>query len=274
MRMMLSRYRAFFKQCSLLFSVLFLFVFAFGCSSTLTQGQSEPRYTYHEFDGIVIHYKTRDVAAYRALLPKVFEMPDEPLVRAFIIDYYKMDKATQPYLEAAVYLLARYEGKPAWHCITMPVTSDEARIGGIYYLGYPKIMGDVTLKRGRSQYTGQLKLNGKTIMTITLDAEGHIVTSEEKQWFEQLKAIPQLNILNGKVYQPRFGSGSGEKTLLELAELYPDKLQLKVGKSAIFLDPIAAAEYSERLGRIFSIKPTEMVLAYYFKNKFVSRFQM
>jgi hypothetical protein len=201
-------------------------------------------------------------------------MPDEPLIRACVIDYYKMDKATQPYLEAAVYLLARYEGKPAWHCVTMPVTSDEARIGGIYYLGYPKIMGDVTLKRGRSTYTGQLKLNGKTVMTIPLEAKGHMVTAEEKQWFEKLKAIPQLNILNGKIYQPRFGSNSGEKTLLEIAEIYPDKLQLKVGKFNIFLDPIAAGGYSERLGRIFSIKPAETVLAYDLKNKFVSRFQM
>ena len=271
---MIPGYRTFFRPCTVLLSVLLLFVVAGGCSSALTQGQSEPRYTYHEFDGIVCFYKTRDVASYRALLPTVFEMPDEPLVRAFAIDYYTMDKATPPYLEAAVYLLAKYEGKPAWHCVTMPVTSDEARIGGIYYLGYPKIMGDVTLKRGRSTYTGQLKLNGKTVMTITLDAKEHMVTKEEREWFQKLKAIPQLNILDGKIYQPKFGSGSGDKTPLEIDEMYPDKFQLKVGNAQIFMDPIAAAGYSERLGRIFSIKPTEIVLAYYFKNKFVLRFQM
>jgi acetoacetate decarboxylase len=271
---MISGYRTLFRPCTLLFSVLLLFVVAAGCSSTMTQAQSEPPYTYHEFDGIVVHYKTQDLAAYRELLPAIFEMPDEPLVRAFVIDYYKMDKATQPYREAAVYFLAKYEGKPAWHCVTMPVTSDEARIGGIYYLGYPKIMGDVTLKRSSSSYTGRLKLNGKTVMAITLDARGHKVTSEEKQWFESLKAVPQLNILNGKIYQPRFGSGSGDRTLLELAEQYPNKFQLKVGTAKLSMDPVAAAEYSERLGRIFSIEPKEIVLAYYFKNKFVLRFQM
>jgi hypothetical protein len=270
---MISGYRTFFRPCTVLFSVLLLFVVAGGCSSTLTQEQSEPRYTYHEFDGIVVFYKTRDVAIYRELLPTVFEMPDEPLVRAFVIDYYKMDKATEPYREAAVYLLAKYDGKPSWHCVTMPVTSDDARIGGIYYLGYPKIMGDVTLQRSRSAYTGQLNLQGKAVMTITLEAKGHMVTSEERQWFEKLKAIPSLNILNGKVYEPRFGSGSGERTLLEIAETYPDKFQLKVGTARLFMDPAAAGGHSERLGRIFSIKPTEMVLAYYFKNKFVSRFQ-
>ncbi len=271
---MISRYNAFFKTCFILLAAVFLFAFVWTCFPALTQGQGEPRYTYHEFDGIVVYYKTQDLATYRALLPPVFEMPDEPLVMAFVIDYYRMDEATPPYLEAAVYLLARYEGKPAWHCVTMPVTSDEARIGGIYYLGYPKIMGDVTLKRGRSAYTGQLNLNGKTVMTVTLEAEGHIVTSEEKQWFRQLKAIPQLNILNGKVYQPRFGSGSGERTLLEIAEIYPDKFQLKVNNAKLFMDPVAAGGHSERLGRIFSIKPIEIVLAYYFKNKFVSNFQM
>jgi acetoacetate decarboxylase len=269
---MIFRYRPFFKQCLIVFPLVFLFTL--GCSLALTEKPTEPRYTYHEFDGIAVFYKTQDLAIYRELLPKLFEMPDEPLVWAFIMDYYKMDSATQPYREAAVYLLAKYADKPAWHCVTMPVTSNEARIGGIYYLGYPKIMGDVTLKRGRSAYTGRLKLKGKTVMTITLEAKGHAVTDEEKQWFQQLKAIPQLNILDGKIYQPKFGSGSGEKTLLEIAEQYPDKFQLKVGKAELFLDPAAAAGHSERLGRIFSIKPTEIVLAYYFKNKFVLRFQM
>jgi hypothetical protein len=122
-------------------------------------------------------------------------------------------------------------------------------------------------------YTGQLKLNKQTVMTITLDTKDHTITSEERQWFEKLKAIPQLNILNGKVYEPKFGSGTGEKTLLEIAEQYPDKFQLKVGKAGLFLDQKAAADYSERLGRIFGIKPQEIVLAYYFKNKFISNFQ-
>jgi len=182
-----------------------------------------------------------------------------------------MDKATQPYLEAAVFLLAKYKGKPAWHCVTMPVTSNEARLAGIYYLGYPKIMGDIQLKRGRSTYTGQLKLNRKTVMTFTLQTKGHAVTNEERQWFERLRGIPSLNILNGEIYQPKFGSG--ERTPLELAEEFPDKFKLKVGNAELFLDPEAARGHSARLASIFSIKPTEIVLAYYFKNKFVLRFQ-
>lgn len=269
---MVSRYAVFFKKCVFLFLVFLLC--AFGCSTTATQRQSEPRYTYHEFDGVMVFYKTDNVKHYRELLPTVFQMPDEPLVMTYVIDFYEMDKATQPYLEAAVFLLAQYEGKPAWHCVTMPVTSDEARLGGIYYLGYPKIMGDIQFKRGRSTYRGRLKLNGKTVMTITHNPKGYRVTNEERQWFERLKGVPQLNILNGEIYQPKFGGGGGERTPLELAEEFPDKFEVKVGKAELFLDPQAARGHSARLADIFSIKPTELVLAYYFKNKFVLRFQL
>lgn len=269
---MAFRYAAFFKKYVLLFFVLSLFVF--GCSTTATQKQSEPRYTYHEFDGVVVFYKTDDVKHYRELLPTVFQMPDEPLVMTYIIDFYDMDEATQPYQEAAVFLLAQYNGKPAWHCVTMPVTSDEARLGGIYYLGYPKIMGDIQFKRVRSKYRGHLKLDGRTVMTITHNTKGHMLTSEERNWFERLKGIPQLNIRNGKVYQPKFGSGGEERTPLQLAEQFPDKFEVKVGKSELVLDAQAAGGHSARLADIFSIEPTDIVLAYYFKNKFVLRFQL
>jgi hypothetical protein len=229
------------------------------------------RFTYYEFDGIHVFYKTEDIAAYRELLPRVFGMPDEPLVWAFVMDYYKMDKETQPYLEAAVYLLAKYEGKPAWHCITMPVTTEEARIGGIQYLGYPKIMGEVTLKRDPAGYTGTLKLNGNTIMTIILDRKDGEITGEEKEWFEKLAGIPILNILRGQIYEPKFGSRSN---LLTTSRMYPDKFMVTAGRARLSLNPIAAGKHSDRLAKVFSIKPTYIVLAYYMKNKFVLRFRL
>jgi hypothetical protein len=227
------------------------------------------RFTYYEFDGIHVFYKTEDITAYRDLLPRVFDMPDEPLVWAFVMDYYKMDKETQPYLEAAVYLLAKYEGKPAWHCITMPVTTEEARIGGIQYLGYPKIMGEITLQRSPAVHTGVLKLKGSTVMTIILDRKDGETTGEE-EWFEKLAGIPILNILRGEIYEPKFGSRSN---LLTTSRMYPDKFMVTTGRASLSLNPVAAGKHSDRLAKVFSITPTDIVLAYYMKNKFVLRFR-
>ena len=224
----------------------------------------ERPFTYYEFDGVFVYYRTQDISTYRELLPKVFDMPDEPLVMAFVMDYYKMDRLTEPYQEVAVFLLAKYKQRTGWHCLTMPVTSDEARIGGIRYLGYPKIMGDIKFQREPSTYIGILMLNNKTIMTIKFDPKkGSEVSKSEEEWFDKLQGLTSFNLLNGKVYEPEFGR---KTNLLKTSRLYPDKLIIKTGTANLTQDSEAAGESSERLGRIFSIKPSEIVLAYYLKN--------
>ncbi len=235
--------------------------------------ENEPRYTYHEFDMLCLFYRTNDIATYKKLLPKQFQMPEEPLVMVFFADYYDMDNATDPYLETAVLLKVNYKDKPAWHCVTMPVTSDEARLGGIHYLGYPKIMGDISFQRNTDQFKGTLNLNNKPIMSVTHNTKDHFVTQEEKQMFERLKGLPNLNILNGQVFKVKFGKGSGQYSLLQLSKMYPDALEVKVGKSNLVMDSNAAGEYSKPLGDIFSIRPSKMMLAYYLKNKTVMRFE-
>jgi len=81
---------------------VFIWVFLFmGCAS-LKQAFEMP-FTYYEFDGVYVYYKTQDTATYRELLPSEFGMPEEPLVMTFVMDYYKMDKATEPYKEVAVF---------------------------------------------------------------------------------------------------------------------------------------------------------------------------
>ena len=142
-----------FRKTTICLLVCFLIGSA-GCTD-----DAEPRYTYHEFDMIFAFYKTASLETYRALIPEQFAMPKDPMVRVFVADYYKMDARTKPYREAAVHLLVDYKEKPAWHCVTMPVTSHMARLGGIYFLGFPKIMGDVTLKRSDNRFEGILKLD-------------------------------------------------------------------------------------------------------------------
>jgi acetoacetate decarboxylase len=232
--------------------------------------QQEDRYTYHEFDGVHVFYKTNNLTAYRELLPAVFDLPDEPLVWAFVTDYYTMDNATQPYLEAAIFLLAKYNGENVWHCINMPVTSDEARLGGIYYLGFPKIMGEVTLTRSPSTITGTLLLKGRTVMTITHDMRNGVVTKSEEEWFRKLAGIRSLNILSGQIFEPKFGNRAN---LLETSRTYPDKFIVKVGTAKLMLDSEGAGLYSRQLAEVYSLKPSEIVLAYYLQNKFVLRFR-
>lgn len=254
-------------QCRTVSSLIRLLIalpMALACAGMVL---AEGRYTYKEFDGLYVFYKPRDVAAYRQLLPKVFDMPDGALVRVFIADYYKMDAGTQPYLEAAVFLLARYEGETVWHCISMPVTSDEARRLGVTLMGFPKVMGEIALERGEGKYAGTLKLDGKPMMSIKLATQGHVVTPEEQQWFRTLAGIPNLNILNGKVIDPMGATRRLRLSMLEMSRLFPAKLEVKVGRAQVALKPGAAKARGAKPPDAFDLEPSEIVLAYYLKNK-------
>ena len=228
-----------------------------------TEQQPLARYTYLERDGIYVFYKPHDVAKYRQLLPKMFDMPEAPLVHVFVADFYKMDPATQPYLEAAVFLLAKYEDKEAWHCISMPVTSDEARRLGVRNLGYPKVMGEVTLQRSEPDYTGTLKLDEKAVMTVRLRTGGHALTDQESQWFKRLTGIPSLNILDGKVIDPLAGHPKPTASVLDLSRRYPGKMTVMVGEAELSMSGTTAP---------FSIQPESIVLAYFLNNKFPFNF--
>ncbi len=244
--------------------ILFISLVLIGCDSQKDKGTM-----YEEFDGVMVFYQPHDTVLYRELLPDIFDMPDTPLVEMFVIDYYKMASWTiKPYREAAVFLLATYNGKEAWHCITMPVTTNEARLGGIIYLGYPKAMGDISLERNNTHYTGTLKAENNTVLNISLNTKDHRITSEEKKWFDRLTGIPSLNILNGEVINPLPGSEKQPRSLLELSEKYPDLFEVNVGKASISLYPDAATAYSDWKDKAFRIEPKNIVLSYYFKSKY------
>lgn len=224
---------------------------------------------YKEFDGIMLYYTPKDTITYRALLPEVFDLPDEPMVQAFVIDYYKMAPwSLKPYQEAALFLLAKYKGEEIWHCITMPVTTDRARIGGIKNLGYPKVLAEVNFTREAPIYSGNLKANGKTILEVSLDTKDHPATDGDRQWFRRLAGIPSFNFLNGKLVNPVPGSRKSQPTMLDLSEMYPETFKVLIGKAQWTVYPDAAPRDNDWRPRVFEIGVKEIVLAYYFQNKY------
>jgi len=224
---------------------------------------------YEEFDGIMLFYTTTDMITYRELLPEVFDLPDEPLVEVFVIDYYKMASwALEPYLEVAVFLLAKHKGQEIWHCITMPVTSERARLGGINRLGYPKVLAEVALDRNAPVFSGTLKTGGKTLLEVTLDTKDRTVTTKEKEWFDRLTGIPSLNILRGRLLDPMPGARKAKINMLELSSMYPDTFKVQVGKATLVTHPEAAPKDNGWRPKAFAVEVKEIVLAYYFQNKY------
>ncbi len=246
--------------------IVFFLVTGSGPFGATASGQGP---MYQEFDGILLFYIPKEITVYRELLPPVFDLPQEPLVQVFVIDYYKMAPwALEPYREAAIFLLARYKGEEVWHCITMPVTSDRARIGGIRHLGYPKVLAEVVFTRAPHQFNGLLSAQGKTIMEIVLDTRGHVLTEQERNWFHRLAGTPSLNLRNGQLVDPMPGTRRSRTSMLDLAQRMPDLFQVQTGKATLRTQPENAPQAQDWRPKAFGIEVKEIVLAYYFQNKY------
>jgi hypothetical protein len=83
--------------------------------------------------------------------------------------------------------------------------------------------------------------------------------------WRDLIPITSFNLLDGKIYEPKFGGGN-RANILKASRAYPNLLAVRTGASTLSLDSEAAGAYSEQLSKIFSIKSTEVVLDYYLRN--------
>ncbi len=117
---------------------------------------------WQEFPGIYAAIEPTDLELYRELLPPELDMPDRPIVAFFIVDYvivvpYPMG----PYLEGAVALSCKYQGREGWHVLTMPVTTKVACEGG-RALGFPKYVADeITVSKNKAvvRHDGDVRLS-------------------------------------------------------------------------------------------------------------------
>ena len=143
-------------------------------------------YKYNENEGIFMFYRVDDEELYRELLPNEFDMPDEMIVHVFIMDFYDIDSDADPYKEMSISLLAKYNGEDIWHCIYMPVTSEQSMIAGIEGLGLPKTIGDIQFIRDESNYIATITDNQDRSGTISIDTSNYVLTSTDKEMIETL----------------------------------------------------------------------------------------
>jgi hypothetical protein len=145
--------------------------------SSLIEGQDTG--IWKGTDGIWILAEPDNVALYRHLLPKQFEMPDHPLISIYAVNFYKTGIMT-PYYELGVFLKCIDNGEEAWFCLTMPVTTAAAYLGGIA-MGFPKYVADAITMTGNSNYLKYtVKYHFRTNASITFSAGG--VPGNLPQW--------------------------------------------------------------------------------------------
>jgi hypothetical protein len=151
------------KLLLIVFGVLTLIIS--GCA--WQQKNIERKGVFHEFHGIYTMVEPTNLELYRALLPAPLEMPDQPVVSMFIVDYTEVYPwPMTPYQEGALFLRSKYKGQEGWYCKTMPVTKWFPNKAG-RALGFPKYVAKtITLASEDGGWKGEVKDNGQLKLTL------------------------------------------------------------------------------------------------------------
>jgi hypothetical protein len=200
------------------------------------------RYIFQESDQISAYFEAQDLAVYRRAVPAAFAMPQTPLIRVSIIDFYGM--AVGPtYLEAVVSVLVLHEGRPGWFILTMPVTSGDSCAQGRAGRGYPKVVRRVTLERQSERYTGTLYAHGGRAPELSLTLEIGDPGDAAREVLRAVYRYPNHTFQDGRV----MALGGFNQPVYELERTAPGVWKVALGQARLEL-PRESDTLLHRLG--------------------------
>ena len=151
----------------------------------------QERGVWQDFHGIVTAVEPADLGLYRELLPAEMDMPEQPAVGVFILDYVTVvPYPMKPYLEGALAIRCEYDGEVGFYTVTMPVDSSAARDGG-RSIGFPKYLAELTLGQNGESWKGVVTHEGVVRMSLEFTPG---LTRELEPFEEELFAggLPRL----------------------------------------------------------------------------------
>jgi acetoacetate decarboxylase len=101
-----------------------------------------------------------------AVLPKPLEPTDEPIVKVSIATV-DLGGRFPPFGAGTFGVAARHDGLEGFYPLFMPMTTEQAVVGGRETFGEPKKLAEVELTRDGDRVTGSVTRMGVTIIEIT-----------------------------------------------------------------------------------------------------------
>lgn len=135
-------------------------------------------------------YRT-DPEVVAAVLPPPLEPTTDPVVR---ISIATVDLgASYPRFGAGTFAVqARHEGTTGWYPLLMPMSTEQAVIGGRETFGEPKKLADITLDRSGDAVTGTVTRLGTTIIEVagTLGAPVDVPDAKRTDFYFKFLRAP------------------------------------------------------------------------------------
>ena len=116
------------------------------------------------WSSVVTAYWETDPGLVAEVLPQPLEPADDPLVRLVIATVAIPGRP--PFGAGTVSVMARHEGSTGDYALVMPMTTEQAVIGGRETFGEPKKLGEVALQHEGDEVVGTMGRLGTTFAEI------------------------------------------------------------------------------------------------------------
>jgi acetoacetate decarboxylase len=195
----------------------------------------------------------------RSLLPMPLKPVRLPVASAFVADYPKTNFSL-PYKEAALFLLAEYDGVAGGYCLAMPVTDDMAMAGGREVFGYPKKIADIHFNKQADVVEGWVERHGVRYFRVKAELTGQPNDAGLLELFQDAQFGGQAQerySYNFKHFPSPEGSGFDYNPRLIRESVTFKPAETKIGKAEIEMkasdqDPWATVEAVKTLGAVYT----------------------
>jgi acetoacetate decarboxylase len=127
---------------------------------------------------LVATYET-DPEVIAAVLPQPLEPGTDPFVRVTIASVEIGDRP--PFGAGTIAVHARHEGTEGDYALVMPMTTEQAVIGGRETFGEPKKLGEVALTRNGDEIVGSMGRMGTTFVEVRGKVTGALPLPEDQR---------------------------------------------------------------------------------------------
>ncbi|MEK3792863.1 acetoacetate decarboxylase family protein [Paenibacillus sp. FSL R7-0204] len=214
--------------------------------------------TFYNAETLTVYWETSPEVI-RSILPAPLTPGPRPLVHAFVANYPRTSFC-EPYREAAVFVLAAYNGQPGTYCLSMPISDDIAMGLGREIYGFPKKMADISLQKEDQHVAGSVSRRGTEFFHVEAALSGKMNAGNGQRIISEHygEGLPVFNMKYSKSPDGR-GFDLGPLLIRQTASM--DVSVRTAAEVEIHLhdsphDPWAELEVVRMLGGIYTVSNT------------------
>jgi len=128
------------------------------------------------------------------LLPTPLQPAKRPIAIAYIANIPKTNFGVS-YIESGLLLRCQFKGEEGSYIISMPVDNDMAMAAGREFIGFPKKMGKLHIKREGKGVEGQVSRQGTTLIEVQAKLTGKFNAKDALNIFIEMGGNKPIQVL-------------------------------------------------------------------------------